>query len=171
MALKLNLLLNILLACYFLRKSLGTKCPPTNSPPIKCPPAKCPSTKCPINYPTTKCPIQLNYKIAGADPPSHCELPTDPNKLPPSSLESWFTREMFDDLFPFSNLGWGPHPCSPYSFEAFIIAARYFPRFGKEVDLKNGFTPRENSRRDVASFLAHAIQETGLNDVSVYQTR
>uniref|UniRef100_A0A914MXL1 Glycoside hydrolase family 19 catalytic domain-containing protein n=1 Tax=Meloidogyne incognita TaxID=6306 RepID=A0A914MXL1_MELIC len=136
----------------------------------KCPLAKCPPTKCPINFPTTKCPIQLNYKIAGADPPSNCELPTDPNKLPPSSLESWFTREMFDDLFPFSNLGWGPHPCSPYSFEAFIIAARYFPRFEKEVDLKNGFTPRENSRRDVASFLAHAIQETGLNDVSVYQT-
>jgi len=162
MALKLNIFLHSLLAYYFFQKSLGTKCPHTNCPLANCPLAKCPPTKCPI---------QLNYKIAGADPPSNCELPTDPNKLPPSSLESWFTREIFDDLFPFSNLGWGPHPCSPYSFEAFIIAARYFPRFGKEVDLKNGFTPRENSRRDVASFLAHAIQETGLNDVSVYQTR
>ncbi|KAL7073458.1 hypothetical protein ACQ4LE_006979 [Meloidogyne hapla] len=116
-----------------------------------------------------KCPIQLNYKIPGADPTSQCELPIDPNKLSPSFLERWFTREMFEDLFPFSNLGWGPHPCSPYSYEAFVIAARYFPSFGEEISLNNGFTPKENSRRDVANFLAHAIQETGLNDISVYQ--
>lgn len=118
-----------------------------------------------------KCSIELNYKISGASPPSHCELPINPNEKPPSGLERWFTRKMFDDLFPFSNLGWGPHICSPYSYEALIIAARYFPRFGAEISLKNGFTPIENSRRDVANFLAHAIQETGLNDISVYQIR
>lgn len=43
------------------------------------------------------------------------------------------------DLFPFANLGWGPSPCFPYSYEAFVIAARYFPEFGTDSPNKVGF--------------------------------
>jgi hypothetical protein len=115
-----------------------------------------------------KCPEEHKY---GPGPPADCPGPSDPNNRPPSKLESWFSREMFNDLFPYANLGWGPHQCSPYSYEAFVIAARYFPRFGAESPVKNGFGWVENTRRDVATFLAHAIQETGLNDISLYHRR
>ena len=44
----------------------------------------------------------------------------------------------------------------PYSYEAFIIAARYFPKFGDDfVEENGGFTREEINRRDVAGFLAH----------------
>ncbi|KAK6047384.1 hypothetical protein COOONC_15111 [Cooperia oncophora] len=77
--------------------------------------------------PRSKCPAAARY---GNGPPPKCTLPSDPNNLPPSQLEKWFTKDMFVDLFPFANLGWGPNPCQPYSYEAFVIAARYFPNFG-----------------------------------------
>ncbi|KAJ1346936.1 hypothetical protein KIN20_001864 [Parelaphostrongylus tenuis] len=96
-----------------------------------------------------------------------CAMPSDPNNLPPSSLEEWFTKDVFEDLFPFANLGWGPHPCSPYSYEAFVIAARYFPKFGTSSP-NTIFNVTENTRRDLAAFFAHALQETGENNASTH---
>ncbi|KAL3081472.1 hypothetical protein niasHS_010624 [Heterodera schachtii] len=106
----------------------------------------------------------------GPGPPPNCPSPTDPNNRPPSALERWFTKAMFEDLFPFANLGWGPDRCFPYSYESFAIAARYFPRFGTESPKENGLSRTENERRDLAAFFAHAIQETGQNDISLYQS-
>lgn len=103
----------------------------------------------------------------GKGPPTTCFGPTDPLSKPPSKLESWFTKEIFQDLFPKSNLGWGPDACFPYSYQSFIIAARYFPRFGTEAPL-NGYSADENYKRDLAAFFAHAVQETGENDISLY---
>uniref|UniRef100_A0A914HHI5 Glycoside hydrolase family 19 catalytic domain-containing protein n=1 Tax=Globodera rostochiensis TaxID=31243 RepID=A0A914HHI5_GLORO len=102
--------------------------------------------------------------------PNGCSSPVDPNHRPPSAIEQWFTRAMFDDLLPFANLGWGPDRCFPYSYESFVIAARYLPRFGTESPEGNGLSRTENERRDVAAFFAHAIQETGMNDISLYQS-
>jgi hypothetical protein len=68
-------------------------------------------------------------------------------------------------LFPKSNLGWGDNKCSPYSYEAFVIAARYFPKFGTEAG--KTYTAYENARRDVSAFFAHTLQETGENDDGV----
>lgn len=82
-------------------------------------------------------------------------------------MENWFTKKQFEDLFPYANIGWGPHICFPYSYESFIIAARYFPNFGTSSP-HNQLTPTNNTRRDLATFFAHAIQETGLNDISLY---
>jgi hypothetical protein len=106
------------------------------------------------------CPKATTY---GKGPPASCAGPTDPNNRPKSKLESWFTAETFNDLFPKANLGWGPNKCWPYSYEAFAIAARYFPKFGTEAP-DNGFTAEENYKRDLATFFAHAIQETGENN-------
>jgi len=99
--------------------------------------------------------------------------------------------------------GWGPHPCSPYSYEAFVIAARYFPLFGADdghlhfaspsssnttkfnassssssssssseeqenYHKKRRLRARDNWRRDLAAFFAHAVQETGENDANLY---
>ncbi|KAI6185480.1 Chitinase class I [Aphelenchoides besseyi] len=55
-----------------------------------------------------------------------------------------------DDLFPKANLGWGPHVCFPYSYESFVIAARYFPRFGTEAGID--YTAEQNYRRDLGRF-------------------
>ncbi|PIC23838.1 hypothetical protein B9Z55_017394 [Caenorhabditis nigoni] len=110
------------------------------------------------------------YKF-GNGPPASCPQPTDPNNRPPSQLESWFTKEMFDDLFPFANIGWGPSSCWPYSYEAFKISARYFPEFGTSINVNNTvYKPDQNMRRDLAAFFAHAIQETGENNYSLYET-
>ena len=76
-----------------------------------------------------KCPEWLKY---GKPPPTSCKKPTDPLKKPKSAIESWFTEEVFNDLFPKANIGWGPSDCRPYNYKAFAIAARYFPRFGTE---------------------------------------
>jgi hypothetical protein len=103
----------------------------------------------------------------GNGPPASCPAPRDPQNRPKSKLESWFTAEMFNDLFPKANLGWGPSKCWPYSYEAFVIAARYFPEFATEAP-QNGFTAEENYKRDLAAFFSHAIQETGENDASLY---
>lgn len=70
-------------------------------------------------------------------------------------------------MFPYANIGWGLNKCFPYSYEGFIIAARYFPDFGT-TSPKNGLNKKDNTRRDVAAFFAHAVQETGLNDISIY---
>ena len=61
-----------------------------------------------------------------------CTRPSDPLNKSPSPIEEWFTEEMYNEIFYKSNLGFGPHPCLPYSYEAFILAARYFPLFGSE---------------------------------------
>uniref|UniRef100_A0A915AI28 Glycoside hydrolase family 19 catalytic domain-containing protein n=1 Tax=Parascaris univalens TaxID=6257 RepID=A0A915AI28_PARUN len=110
------------------------------------------------------CPPQPKY---GTGPPPSCAPPSDPNNLPPSELESWFTKDMFEDLFPYANIGWGPNECWPYSYEAFVIAARYFPGFGTSSP-NNVYTKRENTRRDLAAFFAQALQETGANDASLF---
>ncbi|PAV89090.1 hypothetical protein WR25_20509 [Diploscapter pachys] len=101
------------------------------------------------------------------EPSEHCAEASDPNELPKSGIEKWFTKEMFEDLFPHANLGYGPHACMPYSYEAFIIAARYFPEFGAESPSKV-YEPEEHHRRDVSAFFAHAIQETGENNLDLY---
>ncbi|GMR35498.1 hypothetical protein PMAYCL1PPCAC_05693, partial [Pristionchus mayeri] len=103
----------------------------------------------------------------GPGPHAYCTGPTDPNKKPKSALESWFTREMFYDLFPFANIGWGPNKCFPYSYEAFVIAARYFPDFGT-VSPNKIYTSDQNKKRDLAAFFAHAVQETGENNADLY---
>lgn len=108
-------------------------------------------------------------KKFGSGPPATCTLPTDPNNLPPSQLEQWFSETIFNDLFPFANLGWGGSPCSPYSYESFIIAARYFPDFGTSFP-NTIYTPEQNARRDLAAFFAHIIQETGENNKALYNT-
>lgn len=132
------------------------------------------------------CPAAKKY---GSGPPKNCRV-YDPNQKPKSTIENWFTKEMFyvsnvsalaidhdlqflqyffsfQDLFPKANLGWGPHKCLPYSYEAFVIAARYFPDFGTtypEEEMKEVHT-----RRDVAAFFAHAVQETGENNAHLYK--
>ncbi|CAD5232246.1 unnamed protein product [Bursaphelenchus xylophilus] len=93
----------------------------------------------------------------------------DPNLKPKSLMEKWFTKEMFEDFFPKANQGWGLHPCLPYSYESFILAARYFPEFG--AGIKGGrppYTQRDLQRRDLAAFFAHIIAETGENDLRLY---
>ncbi|XGW03089.1 hypothetical protein V3C99_014805 [Haemonchus contortus] len=114
--------------------------------------------------PRSQCPAASKY---GKGPPASCSMPSDPNNLPPSQLEKWFTKDMFEDLFPFANLGWGSHPCLPYSYEAFVIAARYFPKFGTSSP-NSIYNATENTRRDLAAFFAHAVQETGENNAGLY---
>ncbi|EGT47131.1 hypothetical protein CAEBREN_24989 [Caenorhabditis brenneri] len=107
------------------------------------------------------------HPVYGKEPDEDCPQPSDPNELKKSPLEKWFTKQIFDDLFPKSNIGVGPHPCLPYSYESFVIAARYFPEFGASHPNKQ-FKADEHHKRDVAAFFAHALQETGENDASVY---
>ncbi|CAJ0590188.1 unnamed protein product [Cylicocyclus nassatus] len=112
------------------------------------------------------CPPHLVF----AKPPDEdCESPRDPLNLKKSPIEEWFTKEMFEDLFPKANLGLGPHECLPYSYKSFILAARYFPEFGGET-LNKEYEAWEHQRRDVAAFFAHALQETGENDLSLYNS-
>lgn len=90
---------------------------------------------------------------------------------------------IYQDLFPFANLGWGANPCFPYSYESFVIATRYFPHFGSSspnsvsVGLVSDqtvslhlqqYAPEQNHRRDLAAFFAHAVQETGENNAALY---
>ena len=97
----------------------------------------------------------------------NCTPASDPLNKPKSAIESWFTEKIFNDLFFKSNLGVGPHRCLPYSYEAFVIAARYFPKFGNEyigATSSSGFTEDQINKRDVAGFFAHKVQETGENN-------
>lgn len=110
------------------------------------------------------CPIHAKF---GPGPPYSCAKPSDPLNKERSKLELWFTKEIFDDLFPKANIGWGPNPCFPYSYESFVIAARYFPNFGTEAP-GNGYNAEQNYKRDLAAFFAHAFQETGEIDGSLY---
>lgn len=72
-----------------------------------------------------------------------------------------------------ANQGWGEHPCLPYSYDSFIIAARYFPQFGGALHSKSlsnsPYTLHELQRRDVAAFFAHVLAESGLNNLRVYK--
>uniref|UniRef100_A0A0N4ZQW2 Glyco_hydro_19_cat domain-containing protein n=1 Tax=Parastrongyloides trichosuri TaxID=131310 RepID=A0A0N4ZQW2_PARTI len=114
-----------------------------------------------INYSYSKCPKHLIYSEY---PKEGCKIAKDPNKMSRSPIEKWFKRRMFNDLFPKANLGVGPHPCLPYSYEAFIIAARYFPEFGSGSKKIRGISKEELQKRDVAAYFAHIIQETGENN-------
>ena len=113
----------------------------------------------------------------GLTPPSNCTEPYDPQNRPASALESWFTEEVFNDLFPKANLGWGVSNCRPYNYKSFIIAARYFPSFGNEYvtndptgkPLPTKYSPNQTFKRDLAAFFAHTIQEIGENDADLYQ--
>uniref|UniRef100_A0A915DUI7 Glycoside hydrolase family 19 catalytic domain-containing protein n=1 Tax=Ditylenchus dipsaci TaxID=166011 RepID=A0A915DUI7_9BILA len=117
-------------------------------------------------FAAVNCPTATKY---GSGPPASCSTPSDPNNRPKSGMEQWFTKQMFLDLFPYANIGWGPNSCYPYSYESFVIAARYFPGFGT-TSPQNGLSNTENTRRDVSAFFAHAIQETGMNDISLYSS-
>jgi len=127
--------------------------------------------------PGMKCPESKWLKY-GPAPPSSCPQSKDPQKKPKSGIETWFTEEMFNDLFMKANLGHGPSKCRPYNYDAFVIAARYFPKFGNEFFSKDPmgnalhplYTEKETHQRDVAGFFAHAIQETGENNGHLYQT-
>lgn len=66
-------------------------------------------------------------------------------------------------------MGAGPNKCLPYSYESFIIAARYFPEFGTTKS-SSKYTLKESTRRDVAAFFSHSIQETGANSEVFYET-
>jgi len=120
------------------------------------------------------CPDWQKY---GKAPPSTCKPISDPQNRPKTKLESWFTESMFNDLFPKANLGHGPHKCRPYNYQSFIIAARYFPKFGTEYtrndptgkQLNTNYSPEETYKRDLAAFFAHAVQETGENNGHLYQ--
>lgn len=120
----------------------------------------------------------MDWLKYGPAPPTSCsKLPVDPQKRPKSGIESWFTEKVFNDLFPKANLGHGPTKCRPYNYQAFIIAARYFPKFGTEHFTKDPmgnplrpvYTAKDTARRDLAAFFAHAIQETGENNGHLYQ--
>ncbi|XP_002166968.3 uncharacterized protein LOC100197260 [Hydra vulgaris] len=126
------------------------------------------------NYEAIECPPPFK---PGKKPPTNCSEPFDPQNRPPTPLESWFTEAVFNDLFPKSNLGWGVSKCRPYNYKAFIIATRYFPTFANEyVDhdplgnkLPTNYTRNETYRRDLSAFFAHVIEETGENDIDLYQ--
>jgi len=121
-----------------------------------------------------QCPEWLKY---GKAPPTSCTKPTDPLNKPKSGIEGWFTESIFKDLFPKANIGWGPSECRPYNYKSFVIAARYFPKFGTEhvstdpegKRLNPVYNPHDTYRRDLAAFLSHATQETGENDPSLYK--
>jgi hypothetical protein len=53
----------------------------------------------------------------------------------------------------------------PYSYEAFLIASRYFPGFGTATTSRtmatSPYSIKELQRRDVAAFFAHILQESG----------
>jgi hypothetical protein len=46
---------------------------------------------------------------------------------------------------------------------------RYFPEFATESPNNTHFTRDENFLRDISTFFAHAIQETGENDAGLYE--
>ncbi|CAI5452573.1 unnamed protein product [Caenorhabditis angaria] len=114
------------------------------------------------------CPAATKY---GTGPETPCTQPSDPNNKSKTELESWLTEEIFNELFPKANIGWGPNSCWPYSYEAFIIASRYFPNFGTGLNVNNSvYSTEQNRKRDVSAFFAHAIQETGENNIALYDT-
>ena len=140
---------------------------PTTKPPT-------PNTKCPAHSPfLERVGDKAVGKVSGKSIDlNNCERASDPLNKPRSPIEDWFTKDLWDNFFYKSNLGFGPHACLPYSYEAFIISARYFPDFGNEYfthtpdgkPMPQGFTEEETKRRDVAGFFAHMVQETGENN-------
>ena len=159
-------------------------CRPTDPPTTTTQPWTGPATtRAPT--PNSKCPDHSSILIKDEDANvargkvsgltidlDNCEVASDPFNKPRSAIEEWFTKDMWDQFFYKSNLGFGPHACLPYSYEAFIISARYFPDFGNEyhshtpdgIPMPQGFTAEETKKRDVAGFLAHMVQETGENN-------
>ncbi|KAI6224387.1 hypothetical protein M3Y99_01406300 [Aphelenchoides fujianensis] len=121
---------------------------------------------------TVVCPEPKKF---GRAPSTECREPMDPNLKPKTYLgavvhEGDVRCTSPADFFPHANQGWGPAKCSPYSYESFILAARYFPEFG--AGLRGGqppFTSRDLQRRDVAAFFAHVLTETGENDYRLYK--
>ena len=131
----------------------------TNPPPTTTVSTGPTTTKPPSNTHCPAIPVDAVFDF------TNCVGATDPQNKPASAIETWFTEDIFNDLFFKSNLGLGPHACLPYSYEAFIIAARYFPSFGNHyVPNNGGFTEDEIHKRDVAGFFAHKVQETGENN-------
>lgn len=61
----------------------------------------------------------------------------------------------------------------PYSYEAFIIATRYFPEFGSGLPMNKStlddYTIDELQRRDVAAFFSHVVQESGENNLKLFK--
>ena len=73
------------------------------------------------------CPDAAKY---GPGPSNSCEKVTDPLNKPKSQLESWFTREMFYDLFPKANLGYGASsPCNIEKFANSVFSKILTPCF------------------------------------------
>uniref|UniRef100_A0A914H2Z3 C2H2-type domain-containing protein n=1 Tax=Globodera rostochiensis TaxID=31243 RepID=A0A914H2Z3_GLORO len=119
--------------------------------------------------PVQNCPKTRRY---GRIQSQKCTGAVDPNLKPRVRLEKWFTRDIWENLFPIANQGWGEHPCMPYSFDAFIIAARYFPDFGAISNSSVGessYTGDQLQRRDVAAFFAHVLAESGLNNLRLFK--
>jgi len=121
---------------------------------------------------TTTCPQAKKF---GRPPPSKCKGPVDPNLKPRTPLERWFTRTLWEEFFPRANQGWGSNRCLPYSYEAFILASRYFPEFGtgkgiaSRALVDSPYSIGDLQRRDVAAFFAHIVQETGDNNPRVFK--
>ncbi|VVS95091.1 chitinase [Desulfoluna spongiiphila] len=67
-------------------------------------------------------------------------------------IESWFTRSVWDELFPHAN-----HQCfegvTPYSYDSFIKNVRYFPGFASGEE--------KSQKKEVAAFFGMALQEVG----------
>ena len=72
---------------------------------------------------------------------------------------------MYNEVFYKSNLGLGPHPCLPYSYEAFIIATRYFPSFGSEykTHMPNGQEIPQKYTRDETNKDSFLIKRSKAN--------
>lgn len=115
------------------------------------------------------CPRVRKY---GKSPTKNCVGVVDPNLKPRSNLEKWFTKEMWEDFFPHANQGWGNEKCLPYSYESFLTAIRYFPEFGAETTSKtlanSSYSIKDLQRRDVAAFFAHTLQESGENNLRMF---
>ncbi|VFQ45349.1 chitinase [Desulfoluna butyratoxydans] len=67
-------------------------------------------------------------------------------------LESWFTRCVWDELFPHAN-----HQCfegvKPYSYESFVKNVRYFPGFASGEE--------KEQKKELAALFGMALQEVG----------
>ena len=83
--------------------------------------------------------VEINEKERGEPLASH-------------PIESWFTQQIWDELFPNAN-----HDCfegaKPYSYQAFIDNVRYFPEFASGTELEQ--------KQEVAAFFGMALQEVG----------
>ncbi|VDM80548.1 unnamed protein product [Strongylus vulgaris] len=86
------------------------------------------------------------HPVFAKQPEEDCETASDPNNLKKSPIEKWFTREMFE------------HNLSNHLYMSLQLS--YF----------KDYEAWEHQRRDVAAFFAHVLQETGENDISLYNS-